>query len=194
MLLLSTPLPCAPSAVVRASRPRGDRNLRAIKAAWHGWPPTRDGLAANSKLRSRVVKEAVDRAAAELVKAAAFEQPSGAARWLMECRRIEWAELMKRAWLTEVLVCDRCGDPRQVIASITDDEMAEMMLDAIETELAQDTTTGGAALEVLLDATAGLDGELALEIGPELLLEATAHRAELRPGIRSASSSMMITT
>ena len=91
-------------------------------------------FAANSKLRSRVVKQAVDRAAAELVKAAAFEQPSRAARWLMDRRRIEWADLMKRAWLTEVLVCDRCGGPRQMIASITDDELAEMMLDAMKIE------------------------------------------------------------
>jgi hypothetical protein len=47
------------------------------------------------------------------------------------------------------LVCDRCGGPRQVIASITDEELAGMMLDAMKIE--QDVQEMERARPVLRD-------------------------------------------
>ena len=89
-------------------------------------------FAPNSKLRRHVTKEAVDRTVRGWIRASLFDEPTRAAAWLLERRRIEWAELMKRAWLVEVLVCDRCGGLRKVIATIHDRELGAMMLDAMK--------------------------------------------------------------
>lgn len=84
-----------------------------------------------SKLRRHVVKEAVDRAATDLVKRGVAKQHSEAAKWVMERRRIEWAELMRRCWHADVLECLRCGGRMKIVATITVASVIDAMLSAM---------------------------------------------------------------
>jgi len=93
-------------------------------------------FAAASKLRKFVVREAVERAAAKLVREGVATQPSHAAKWLCAKKRFEWAELMKRVWDVDVLQCDRCGGRLKVLAAITMPVVIDAMLRALNIEMA----------------------------------------------------------
>jgi len=43
-------------------------------------------------------------------------------------RRVEWAELLRRTWLVDVLRCARCGSRRVVLASITTPDAIDAIL------------------------------------------------------------------
>jgi hypothetical protein len=43
-------------------------------------------------------------------------------------RTLDWAELLRRVFALDVLRCDRCGGPRQVIAFLTDPEVVPCIL------------------------------------------------------------------
>lgn len=44
-------------------------------------------------------------------------------------RRIDWAALLKRSWLIDVLVCPRCAAPMRVISHIEDERTARRILE-----------------------------------------------------------------
>jgi hypothetical protein len=43
-------------------------------------------------------------------------------------RTLDWAQLLKRVFALDVLRCDRCGGPREVIAFLTDPEVVPRIL------------------------------------------------------------------
>jgi len=43
-------------------------------------------------------------------------------------RRLDWAELLRRVYRAEVLVCARCGGPMQLLAFLTDAEVVRRIL------------------------------------------------------------------
>ena len=46
-------------------------------------------------------------------------------------RRYPWAELLRRVFLIEVLVCPRCGGPRRLLAAIQDPESIRRVLGSL---------------------------------------------------------------
>ncbi|MBI4618497.1 MAG: hypothetical protein HY720_33175 [Planctomycetes bacterium] len=44
---------------------------------------------------------------------------------------IPWAELLKRVYAYEVLVCDRCGGTREVLAFLTEGETVRKFLECV---------------------------------------------------------------
>jgi hypothetical protein len=44
-------------------------------------------------------------------------------------RRLDWATLMKRTWIIDVLTCARCGGSMRVISVIRDEQVAQKILE-----------------------------------------------------------------
>ena len=44
-------------------------------------------------------------------------------------KRFSWAELLRRVFLIDVLICERCGGPRKLLAFITEQQVIEKILE-----------------------------------------------------------------
>jgi hypothetical protein len=66
-------------------------------------------------------------------------------------RRFTWAELLERVFRIDVLVCNKCGGPRALIAMITQPPVIRAILDALELRVTPPAITKARAPPTILD-------------------------------------------